>query len=61
MSAGTAIQVRLPDEDREALDAWRRQQPNPPSRAQAVRALFRDALGLRLGEEPSDASSGYGA
>ena len=41
MPAGTPIQVRLPDEERDMLDAFRRQQQNPPSRAQAAREFIR--------------------
>jgi len=44
MPAVTPIQVRLPDEERDALDAFRREHQNPPSRAQAVRQLIRRAL-----------------
>jgi hypothetical protein len=44
MTPVTPIQIRLPDEERDALDAFRREQQNPPSRAQAVRALIRKAL-----------------
>jgi hypothetical protein len=44
MPTVTPIQVRLPDEERDALDAFRREQQNPPSRAQAARQLIRRAL-----------------
>jgi len=44
MPAGTPVQVRLQDEEREALDSYRREQPNPPSRAAAARELIRYAL-----------------
>jgi hypothetical protein len=44
MAAGTPVQVRLPDEERDALDAYRREQPNLPSRAKAARQLIRFAL-----------------
>jgi hypothetical protein len=47
MSAGTPVQVRLQDEDRDALDSYRREKLNPPSRAQAARELIRRALAQR--------------
>ena len=47
MPAITPIQVRLPDEERDALDAFRREQENPPSRAKAARDLIRHALSER--------------
>lgn len=46
--AVTPIQVRLPDEERSALDTYRREQENPPSRAKAARELIRQALHERL-------------
>jgi hypothetical protein len=49
MPAGTPVQVRLPDDERDALDSYRRERSNPPSRAQAARALIRDALRQRAG------------
>jgi len=39
-----AIQVRLEDEERERLDAYRRAHADPPSRAVAAKRLLRDAL-----------------
>jgi hypothetical protein len=47
MSAGTPVQVRLQDEECEALDSYRREQSNPPSRAAAVRELIRYAQNRR--------------
>jgi hypothetical protein len=47
MSAVTPIQVRLPDQERDELDNYRREQPNPPSRARAARELIRLALDRR--------------
>lgn len=41
------IQVRLPHEECDALDNYRREQRNPPSRAQAARALINQALNER--------------
>ena len=38
------VQVRFEDAEFEALDNYRRQQANPPSRAQAARDLIRLAL-----------------
>jgi hypothetical protein len=39
MPAGTAIQVRLPDDELGALDSYRRKKLNPPSRSKALREL----------------------
>ena len=44
MPAGTPVQVRLQDEERDALDRYRREFSNPPARGQAARALIRRAL-----------------
>lgn len=44
MVAVTPIQIRLPDDELDALDAFRREQQNPPSRAQAARELIRRAI-----------------
>lgn len=49
MPTFTPIQVRLPDDERVALDRYRREQENPPSRAQAARQLIRRALSERKG------------
>lgn len=40
------VQARLTPADLKALDDYRREQPNPPSRARAARELIRLALGL---------------
>jgi hypothetical protein len=48
MPIGTPVQVRLPDDERDALDKYRREQQNPPSRAQAARELIRRALQSRV-------------
>ena len=48
MLSVTPIQVRLPDEERDALDNYRRAQQNPPSRASAARELIRRALSKHL-------------
>jgi hypothetical protein len=45
----TLVQIRFQEDERDALDSYRRQQPNPPSRAQAARELIRRALGQRSG------------
>ena len=44
MLAVTPITVRLADEECDALDAYRRGQQNPPSRAAAAREIIRRAL-----------------
>jgi hypothetical protein len=44
MPAGTPVQVRLQDQERDALDQYRREFTNPPSRGQAARELIRLAL-----------------
>jgi len=55
LPAGTPVQVRLPDEEREALDTYRREQRDPPSRAQALRDLARRALNERERSYVADA------
>ena len=54
MLAKTPIQVRLAAEERDALDSYRREQQNPPSRAQAARELIRRALSKRLGVDAAE-------
>jgi hypothetical protein len=49
MPEATLVQIRFQEDERDALDSYRRQQPNPPSRAQAARELIRRALGQRSG------------
>jgi hypothetical protein len=44
MPAGTPVQLRLPGEELDALDQYRRKFSNPPSRARAARELVRCAL-----------------
>jgi hypothetical protein len=44
MSDVAFVQIRLHHEEREALDRYRREQLNPPSRPQAVLDLLRRAL-----------------
>jgi hypothetical protein len=58
MPAGTPIQVRLPDEELDALDKYRREHQNPPSRAQAIRVLARIVLSgaTSFGTRPSPAN-----
>jgi hypothetical protein len=54
MPAGTPVQVRLQDPERDALDQYRREFCNPPSRGQAARELIRRALnerGATIGNE----------
>jgi hypothetical protein len=47
MSDVTLVQIRFRDDERDLLDTYRRQQTNPPSRAQAARELVCRALGGR--------------
>ncbi len=51
--ANTAIQVNLNDEDRERLDAYRRAQTDPPTRAIAARRLLCEALIREVGKDQS--------
>ena len=44
MPAGTPVQVRLPDQELHALDSYRREKLNPPSRSRALRELAHIAL-----------------
>jgi hypothetical protein len=46
----TPIQAWLKPDDVERLDAYRRQYPNPPSRAAAVRQVIRFGLDAMLRE-----------
>jgi len=41
---GTPIQVRMQREPLDAVDEWRRKQPDLPSRAEAIRRLVEQAL-----------------
>ena len=50
----TLVQIRFQEDERDALDSYRRQQPNPPSRAQAARELIRRALGEPSGRVGSE-------
>jgi metal-responsive CopG/Arc/MetJ family transcriptional regulator len=49
INKATLVQVSLPASDLEALDAYRREQRNPPSRARAAKDLIRAALERRDG------------
>jgi hypothetical protein len=44
MADVTLVQVRFQDHERDALDRYRRQQVNPPSRPQAIRELLKNVL-----------------
>lgn len=55
MTIATAIQLRLRDDERDLLDAYRREQQNPPSRAQAARELIHLALRERQGSSEARA------
>jgi hypothetical protein len=58
------LQVRFSDEDLAVLDAFRRSQQNPPSRASAVRQLFRrgadDASANKVGNDSRQNASPTG-
>jgi hypothetical protein len=58
MPAGTPLQMRLHDEDCDALDEYRRQLRNPPTRAAAARDLFRRALREVTGDHGRDTPHG---
>lgn len=45
----TPIQIRFQNDELAAIDAYRRNQSNPPSRPQAARELIRYALNQRAG------------
>ena len=52
----TRFELRLPPELGDEIDAWRRQQPDLPSRAEAARRLIE--LGLQAPQErPSERPS----
>jgi hypothetical protein len=57
MPAGTPVQVRLQDQELDAVDRYRREKSNPPSRAQAARELIRDALNRRAGSAGAEAGA----
>jgi hypothetical protein len=44
---GVQVVVRLQPEQLAALDRWRAGQPDAPSRAEAMRRLMGEALGLK--------------
>jgi hypothetical protein len=48
---GTMLQPRLSDEFLEKLDDWRRQQPDLPSRTEALRRLVEQALSSKGGKK----------
>jgi hypothetical protein len=52
MPVGTPVQVRLQDQEREALDEYF---SNPPTRGQAARDLIRHALIERLASTGTEA------
>jgi hypothetical protein len=54
MDAKTAVQVRFPERERKLLDSYRRQQANPPSRAQAAFDLICRALTERSGSSDAE-------
>lgn len=51
MASGNPVRARLKGDELSALDAFRRQKENPPSRGAAVRELVRRSLlDMRRGE-----------
>jgi hypothetical protein len=55
MAASIGVLVRLPEDELRALDSYRREQDNPPSRPDALRQLARaGGLGCRNGSANSD-------
>ena len=42
---GHAFQMRVSDDFLRTIDAWRRRQPDKPSRAEAIRRLVGKAIG----------------
>jgi hypothetical protein len=57
MPAGVPVQVRLADDEISALDNYRREKLNPPSRSRALRELARQALRERSVESPVQSST----
>jgi hypothetical protein len=57
MPAGVPVQVRLADDEISALDNYRREKLNPPSRGRALRELARQALRERSIGSPVRAST----
>jgi len=55
MPAGTPVQLRLPDEELDALDQYRRKFSNPPSRGRAAREIIRCTL-TDGGQSPAKAA-----
>jgi hypothetical protein len=41
----TPVQILFQNDELAAIDAYRRTQPNPPTRPQAIRDVLRNALG----------------
>ncbi len=52
----TRFELRLPPELGDEIDAWRRQQPDLPPRAEAARRLIE--LGLQAAQQPQDKAKG---
>jgi hypothetical protein len=58
MPAGTPIQVKLPDDELGALDSYRREKLNLPSRSKALRELARTKL-FGSGMSPKPGATEY--
>lgn len=50
----TRFEIRLPPELADGIDAWRRQQPDLPARAEAARRLIEVGLNAELKIEEED-------
>jgi hypothetical protein len=47
------IAVRLDDAQLDAVNAWRQKQPDPPTKAEAIRQLMERGLDAERGERPT--------
>ena len=61
MPAGVPVQVRLADDEISALDNYRREKLNPPSRGSALRELARKALREQAIDSPTRSSTNAAA
>jgi hypothetical protein len=54
MSIGTAVQLRLHEDELAGLDAYRRQHSHPPTRPAAARELIKRALSRETSPQGSN-------